>query len=332
MIERLDLTVSEAELSDRITATPVPDTVLIEVSVTDPSPDRAREIAEVLAEEFIDRVDQLETPRDGRPSPVKVEVSEPPLVPALPSSPQTVRNAGLAGLVGLLVGAGLAILRARLDRSVKSAEVARDLVRAPVIGAILRDQELEKRHMMDRSASSRTAEDYRQLRNNLQFLNVDEPPKIIMVSSALPSEGKTTTVVNLALALADAGQRVTVVEADLRRPKVTRYLGMVAGVGLTNLLAGTADLEQVVQGYGDGHLQVIGSGPTPPNPGELLASSHMGELLDKLRGSTTLFSSMRRRSFPWRTRPVWQCTPMVCCCRFATALRAGTSCSKPPSS
>jgi receptor protein-tyrosine kinase len=76
---------------------------------------------------------------------------------------------------------------------------------------------------------------------------------------------------------------VTIVEADLRKPKVTRYLGMVGGVGLTNILAGTADLDEVIQRYGSEELSVIAAGPTPPNPGELLASSHMFALLDKLR-------------------------------------------------
>jgi capsular exopolysaccharide synthesis family protein len=104
-----------------------------------------------------------------------------------------------------------------------------------------------------------------------------------MISSALPSEGKTTAVVNLALALADAGRSVTVVEADLRRPKVTRYLGLVAGVGLTNVLAGKADIDEVMQPYGDGGVRVIGAGPLPPNPGELVASTHMAQLLEKLR-------------------------------------------------
>ena len=106
-----------------------------------------------------------------------------------------------------------------------------------------------------------------------------------MISSALPSEGKTTAVVNLALALGDAGQRVTVVEADLRRPKVTRYLGLVGGVGLTNILAGSADIDDVVQTYRE-NVTVIAAGPIPPNPGELLASQHMSSLLDKLRGTS----------------------------------------------
>jgi capsular exopolysaccharide synthesis family protein len=120
--------------------------------------------------------------------------------------------------------------------------------------------------------------------HHLQFLNVDEPPKAILVSSALPAEGKTTLVVNLALALADAGRRVTVVEADLRRPEVTRYLGLVSGAGLTSVLAGNADIEDVVQTYRDG-LYVIAAGLLPPNLGELLASDHMASLVDKLRGT-----------------------------------------------
>jgi capsular exopolysaccharide synthesis family protein len=104
-----------------------------------------------------------------------------------------------------------------------------------------------------------------------------------MVSSALPSEGKSTAVVNLGLALATAGRRVAIVEADLRRPKVTQYLGLVGGIGLTNVLSGSADVEDVLQPVGEGGLSVIGAGPTPPNPGELLASGQMAALVEKLR-------------------------------------------------
>jgi capsular exopolysaccharide synthesis family protein len=92
-------------------------------------------------------------------------------------------------------------------------------------------------------------------------------------------------VINLGLALAEAGRRVTVVEADLRRPKVTRYLGLVGGVGLTNILAGTADVAEVIQYYGEDGLGVIAAGSTPPNPSELVASASMAELLEKLRAS-----------------------------------------------
>jgi receptor protein-tyrosine kinase len=284
VVDRLDLDMTPRELASKITATAVADTVLINVEVTDPSAEQAQRTAEAVGREFITFVGELETPEDG-PSPVRLRVTDPPEVPESPSSPQILRNVVLGSLAGLLVGAGLAILRARLDQSVKDPDEAGRLAGAPVIGTVLRDEALDKQHTIDRVPSTRTAEDYRQLRNNLQFLNVDEPPKVIMVTSALPSEGKTTAVVNLGLTLADAGQRVIIVEADLRKPKVARYLRMVGGVGLTNILAGSADLDDVVQRHATGDLSVIASGPTPPNPGELLSSSHMAALLEKLRGA-----------------------------------------------
>ncbi|MFD2092792.1 tyrosine-protein kinase domain-containing protein [Blastococcus deserti] len=285
VIDRLDLNLAPSALAGRITATAGQDTVLIDVTVTDASAERAQRIAAAVGGEFSAFVSELEPAGATGEPPVRITVADAPDVPSAPSSPQTARNTALGSLIGLLVGAGLAILRARLDRSVKDQEVAGEIAGAPVIGVVLRDEALVQRHAIERSSTSRTAEDYRQLRNNLQFLNVDEPPKVIMISSALPAEGKTTAVVNLALALVDADRRVTIVEADLRRPKVTRYLGLVGGVGLTNVLSGSADLADVVQSHGDGHLGVIAAGPTPPNPGELLASSHMAELLDKLRGT-----------------------------------------------
>jgi len=252
------------------------------VTVTDPSPQRAQAIAKAVGTEFSDFATTLETPTGGT-SPVRVSVTDQPEVPTTPSSPQPARNVALGALAGLVVGIGLALLRGRLDRSVKDPEQAAELAGAPVIGIVLRDEALAKRHLVDRTSSVPSVEDYRQLRNNLQFLNVDEPPRVIMISSAVPSEGKTTVTVNLALALTDAGRTVTVVEADLRRPRVTRYLGMVGDVGLTNILAGSAELEEVLQAYGDGEMSVVAAGPVPPNPGELLASSQMRSLVEKLR-------------------------------------------------
>jgi capsular exopolysaccharide synthesis family protein len=279
VVERLDLDRAPSEVSGGVSASAVADTVLIDVTVTDPSPEMAQRIADAIGQEFPSYVDELETPDDGSVSPITVTVTAQPQVPGAPTSPQTARNAVLGALVGLLVGAALAVLRSRLDRSVRDPDETARLAGAPVIGTVLRDEVLGKQHTIDRVANTRTAEDYRQLRNNLQFLKVDEPPKVIMVTSALPSEGKTTVVINLGLALADTGRRVTIVEADLRKPKVTRYLGL----GLTNVLAGSAEVGDVVQQHGEGDLYVIGAGPTPPNPGELLSSSHMFSLLDKLR-------------------------------------------------
>jgi capsular exopolysaccharide synthesis family protein len=284
VIADLELDMTPEQFAEQVTASAVPETVLLDVTVTDPSPQRARDIAEGTSAEFIRLIRGLETPRGSGTSPVTVTVVDTAKLPARPSEPQVLRNIVLGLAVGLLAGGGAAVVAARLDRSVKDGDEASALVGAPLVGTIQRDQALNKTHTTDRRGDSRTAEDYRQLRNNLRFLEVDDPPRVIMVSSAVPAEGKTTLVINLALALAEAGQRVIVVEADLRRPKVTSYLGMVGGVGLTNVLTGTAYLEEVLQQHGMDGLTVLAAGPTPPNPGELLASSHMRAVVEKLRG------------------------------------------------
>ncbi|WP_448617018.1 polysaccharide biosynthesis tyrosine autokinase [Modestobacter sp. URMC 112] len=283
IVDQLDLDVSPQDLVTQITATAAIDTVLIDVSVTDPSPARTQLVATTLGQEFVALVEELESPAGGGTSPVKVTVTDAPELPISPSAPDLRRYLAMGILVGVSLGAALAVARVHLDRSVRSAEDASKLSGAPVVGVILRDDNLLTQHTIDRNSNSRTAEAYRQLRTNLQFLNVDEPPKVIMISSAVPSEGKTTVAVNLALTLAETGRQVVLVEADLRRPRVTRYLGMVGGVGLTNILAGTADLDDVLQRHGGGQLAVVGAGPTPPNPSELLASSHMLTFLDDLR-------------------------------------------------
>lgn len=280
--QALDLT--PTELASEIEVTTVPQTVLLNVAVTDPVPARAQRIATAIGTEFPKLVNELETTSQGV-SPVRVRVVHGPSLPTVPTSPKTMLNVTLGALVGLLLGAVAALTRARLDRTVKKVEDASKFAGAPVMGVVLRHPGLESGHVVDQTRMARVAEDYRHLRANLQFLDVDEPPKVIMVSSALPGEGKTTVVINLALALAEGGRKVTVVEADLRRPKITRYLGMVGGVGLTNVLAGAADVSDVTQYYGEDGLAVIAAGPTPPNPSELVASASMGDLLDKLRAS-----------------------------------------------
>jgi capsular exopolysaccharide synthesis family protein len=283
VVDQFALTLSSDQVRSEIAVEVVPRTLLLNVSVSDASPQQAQQIAAGIGTQFPRLVSELETSATGT-APVRVTVLDQPEVPQTASSPNTVLNVLLGSLFGLLLGVGAAIARARLDRSIRKPEEAAEVAGAPVIGVVLRHHGLETRHVVDRSRMSRMAEDYRHLRANLQFLDVDRPPKVIMVSSALPTEGKTTVVVNLALALADAGRKVTVVEGDLRKPKVSRYLGMVGGVGLTNVLAGTADLEEVTQFYGSG-VAVVPAGPIPPNPGELLASSSMSDLLDKLRAS-----------------------------------------------
>ncbi|MGY1719457.1 polysaccharide biosynthesis tyrosine autokinase [Blastococcus sp. SYSU DS0552] len=286
VIESIGLDIAPSELTSRITATAVTDTVLLDVAVTDESPARARRIADRLGVEFTAFVTELETPEGSVQSPVKVTVTSQPELPDEPSSPDLATNVLLAAIFGLLAGGAVVVIRAEVDRTVRDSEEAINASGAPVIGAIVRSEDLAARHVIDRRARTRVVEDYRQLRTNLQFLNVDNPPRVIMVSSAMPAEGKTTAAINLALALAEAGRQVTLVDGDLRRPRVSGYLGLVGDAGLTNVLAGAADVVDVLQPYGDSGMSVLGSGPTPPNPSELLASKHMVALLETLRAQS----------------------------------------------
>lgn len=283
VVDGLSLDMTPRELAEKVEATPVADTVLIDVTVTDPDPETAQLIATTVGAEFRTLVREFESVGAGDAVPVEVFVAADAELPTTPTSPKTIRNTAMALTLGLLAGSGAAIARTRLDRSVKDPELAADLAGAPVIGTVAADRSVQQRPVVQAGSMVRTAEDFRRIRTNLQFLSVDEPPTVIMISSALPDEGKTTLAANLALTLVDAGKRVTLLEADLRRPKLTRYLGLVSGAGLTNILAGTADVDDVLQPYGDGRLTVIAAGPTPPNPGELLASSHMSALVGKLR-------------------------------------------------
>jgi succinoglycan biosynthesis transport protein ExoP len=123
------------------------------------------------------------------------------------------------------------------------------------------------------------------LRTNLQFIDIGHRSKSLVISSSIPGEGKSTIAINLAVSLADAGARVILVDADLRRPSIAEYLGIEGGVGLTTVLIGRAEVEDVVQPFGKTSLDLLPSGQIPPNPSELLGSVAMADLLERLSGS-----------------------------------------------
>jgi capsular exopolysaccharide synthesis family protein len=113
-------------------------------------------------------------------------------------------------------------------------------------------------------------------------MNVDAEHKVVLVTSSVPGEGKSTIACNLAITLAQSGKRVLLIDADLRRPRAGQYLGLPSGVGLTSVLVGTVTLSDAVQVWGEDLISVLASGPVPPNPSEILGSRHMRELLDRL--------------------------------------------------
>ncbi|WP_328460721.1 polysaccharide biosynthesis tyrosine autokinase [Actinoplanes sp. NBC_00393] len=283
VIQGLRLPDTPQSFAKRVEATSPLDSVLIDIVVTDSSPDRAQEIAREIAAHFSALVNQIETPRGARVSPVKISVTKPAVVSPEPVSPRVAVTLAAGLLGGLLLGTAAAFLRHILDKAVRDSDHLAVLTSAPVLTTVPFESTSAKSPLIaEDSTYSARAEALRRLRTNLQFVSVDQPFRSLVVTSALPGEGKSTTTCNLAIILAEAGYRVLIVDADLRRPTIARYLDLEGAVGLANVLAGQASLDDAMQPWGPTGLQVLPSGYIPPNPSELLASRNMSDLLEEL--------------------------------------------------
>ena len=271
------------DVAGQVRATTPPDTVLIDVAVRDTDPARAQAMGEAIATEFPAAVTELESPAGAEASPVKVTVVRPPTTPDSPVSPRPLRNILLGGVLGLLLGLAAALVRETLDKTVKTQDDVKAVTDTPILGSIAYDPDAAKRPLIvEVDPRSPRAEAFRVLRTNLTFIDAADHPQSIVVTSSVASEGKSTVTMNLALTMAQAGVRVCLIEADLRRPKVLEYMGMDGSVGLTDALIGQAHIHDLLQQYGNTNLWVIGSGPIPPNPSELLGSAQMRNTLAEL--------------------------------------------------
>ena len=282
-IDSLGLQLTPAQLADKITAKTDANTVLISIEAVDPSPVQAAAIAQAVGNSLIDVVENLESPTPGGRSPVKLSVVTPATAPSSPSGPNTRVNLALGLLGGFALGLALTVLRTTLDTKVRGESDVTRLLSAPILGGIVFDAEATKKPLLTQArAQSPRAESFRQIRTNLQFAHVSHASKAVLVTSSLPGEGKTTTATNLAISLAQAGQTVVLVDADLRRPRVDDYLGLERNAGLTTALVGSADVNDLLQHWGEDDLYVLTSGVIPPNPSELLGSAAMKDLITRL--------------------------------------------------
>jgi len=283
-ITKLGLDMSPKELTSRVKASTKVDTVLINVSVRDESPIRARDIADALSDEFVTMVRELETPQDGTAPDARVVVEQRASIPETAVTPKPIRNFAIGLAAGLLLGIGFAFLRDWLDNTVKDRQTLEDVTGVGLVGSIPLDKELRTKPAISFDGNnSAIAEAFRKLRTNLQFLAVDNPPRVIVVTSSLPNEGKSTTAINIALALAEAEHNVVLVDGDLRRPRLDTYLGLIGRVGFSTVLAGRASLAEVLQETAFPGLTVLTSGAVPPNPSELLGSLAAKKILAELR-------------------------------------------------
>lgn len=297
---RDDLHLSKSEISDsslrgKISASAPTGQSLVDFHVQDFNPSRAAALANSGARVFVRVVayyfevgdtacptSQSDSANTSTSPPLRLVITQQATEPSSPVSPNPLLNITLGFLLGLLVGAAVAVARDILDTRIKSVDELAKIAGAPGMGIVVDDPQTDRHPIATRAGTRNVrAENFRQLRANLQFANVDQHPRVIAITSSVPSEGKTMVAINLSSTLAEAGFSVCLVDADLRRPTVAKTMGLVSPVGLTNVLIHQIDLSEALQSAGS-NLMVLASGPTPPNPSEVLASSYVRDVVRSL--------------------------------------------------
>ncbi|MGC0249409.1 polysaccharide biosynthesis tyrosine autokinase [Pseudactinotalea sp. Z1748] len=280
VIEALDLDKTPEQLAESLTVTVPADTVVLEIAATDADPALARDVANAVGASVSDVIGGLSPDRPDGTESVRATVLSEGTLPSSPSSPNVMRNLALGVVLGALLGGGLAILREVLDTKVRNERDVAGVSSTGILAKVPQDEAASShRVFVHQEARGPRAEAIRRLRTNLQFVDFSERSRSLVVTSSIKNEGKSTTAINLAVAMADAGSRVVLIDADLRRPSVARYLGLEGKVGLTTVLSGQANVEDVQQPWRNSGLHVLASGQIPPNPSELLGSSNMARLL-----------------------------------------------------
>jgi succinoglycan biosynthesis transport protein ExoP len=286
VIDQLDLSLSRDQLSGMMDVGVVTDTQLLRLSVENADPALAADIANTAASVFIDQNTENRLSRPG-----DVSIVEAATVPSAPVKPNVMLNTVLAAVAGLLLAGGIAFLLEYVDDTVKSPEdlEANGLPSLGGVGRFHRPRNYDENLIAGSASRRHFSEAYRVLRTNVQFSTIDRPGQTLLVTSANPREGKSTTAANLALVMAQAGKKVVLVDSDLRRPSIHRFFGLANGQGLTNLLlAPQSGINGCAQRTRFENLAVVTSGPLPPNPSELLASRRLDSVLDTLRSQADI--------------------------------------------
>ena len=254
------------------------------VKVADPSAERAAMVADTLAEKTANLVAELEKPRDPKLSTVTtVRVLAPAAVPTTPVSPNLKVDVLVGAVVGAFLGLLVALIQRTLDRSVRTREALEELTGLPVLGTVPYDKPSRRTpSLITDRPRGQVAEAVRQLRVNLRSAGTGSGGTSLLVTSAVAGEGKTSLVCNLAAAFGLEGDRVLLIDADLRQPSVGNYLGIHPPSGLSTVLLGECQPHDAIVSWRGGLFDVLTSGPIPETPSELLGSSRTSLMLTEL--------------------------------------------------
>jgi capsular exopolysaccharide synthesis family protein len=293
VIDQLGLDTTPAALVSHISVVQPTDTVLLKITASSDSPEKAQRLADAWVAALAVQVQGIESPdgapQDGTPRIIPLESAA---LPGSPVSPRPMLNLAVALALGCLLGLGYALLRTTLDRRLRSPDDVQKRFAVPVVASIpaapvLRTEvggraALAVQGGVDEAVAA-AAEAFRKLRTNLMFMDVDNPPRSLVISSPRPGDGKSTVAANVAAALESTGQSVVLIDADLRRPTVSTSFQVDGAIGLTNVLSGQVSVEDALQTpAGFTSLQVLVAGAVPPNPSELLGSRSMRALIETL--------------------------------------------------
>lgn len=297
VIQDLNLNTTPQALVSQVTVTNPANTVVLEISARGSTPQGARALAEAWVQGMIHTIDKYVG--DGKPgsAPVSLVLADSAGLPSAPVFPDLKLSLLVGALLGLGFGIAFALMRTASDRRVRAAQDLEKRTGIAVVGTIPFSRQTGDDGIYDTTKSGgqgfAVAEALRTLRTNLQFMDVDNPPRVIVVTSPLPGDGKSIVACNLAAALAVSGVRVTLVDGDLRRSRVAKILGVSGSAGLSDVLAGRAGLGDVLQrSRQSSNLYVLAAGSVPPNPSEVLGSARMKTLLrDLASGSIVIVDS-----------------------------------------
>lgn len=294
-ISELKLNTTPEALVGHVKVTNPDSTVILQVTATGPTPEQARDLASAWVRGMQTEINKVEGGTAAKPATIGLSVADSARLPTSPSSPKVKLALVIGLLIGLVVGAAYAFLRYTLDRRVRSAESVESETGLTVVGTVPDEKTFSDANRLipfngvvsasgrDRYDLHALSESMRELRTNIQYMDVDNPPRAVVITSALPGEGKSTTSSNLAITLAASGEQVYLIDGDLRRPKIADIFGLPGQVGLTDVLAGRASVDDVSQPVGDhGNLSIVAAGKVPPNPSELLGSQRMSDLVHGL--------------------------------------------------
>ncbi len=286
IIADLELDDSPASIAGRLTASVPEASNQITITASAPTPEEAQALANAAVDALGEVVLIVENAGivDGEEMRHIVQVSpgDEALLPSAPSSPNYLMNLLIGAVAGLAVGYAVAFTRRSIDRKVRSVKDAEAAGISAVVGIIPVADPLSRHSRGIDEDLGVVSEAFRQLRTNLRFVDVDHPPRSIVMTSANPHEGKSTVSANLARMMAAAGQPTVLIDADLRRPSLASTFDLDPTVGLTQVLVGDLSVSDVLQETKTPNLQLISAGRIPPNPSELLGSQRMHAVVQEL--------------------------------------------------